>query len=234
MTVPAPSPLSSQNIICKNIISAIKFEMSLQKALNTSKKVKLLLNDKDSGQEYDFKAKTYLNRRNRHLNHVKQWVTQKYGKFEKATTEKINSLLKKYDIGKIFEDQKRLLLIDMFNSDMSHEEFETSIKQLEEQQKEIEKLDSFEDLYKYFHQQMDRTIKKYGNPNLEVMRIYPIWPLCFIILVFNGLVFLACLLAAIGICAIAEGFGLECDAALLTLTCYNNIMNAVCYRKITN
>ncbi len=231
MTETPPPPPPPPNIISKNIICALKFEIALQKSLNTSKKVKLLLNDKGSGQEYEFKAKTYLNRRNRHLNHVKQWVTRKYEKFEKTMIEEINSLLKKYDIGKMFEDHRRLLLINLFHSDMPHEEFETSINQLEEQQKEIEKLDSFENLYKYFQQKIDEMIKKYGNPNLEVRRIRPIFFICFVILVFNGVIWVACLFAAIIECikrAIQEE---ECSVELLTQMCYNAIMGAACNIK---
>ncbi len=215
--------------LSKSIACAIKLEYESIRAVNTSKKIKLLLDNKEAGHEYEFKAKVYLEQRSRYLSFAKQWITSQYKKVVEKYGKQIEEFYNKVDINNLFKSNMQLLKLRLLDSDVSPEEFKNAIEQLDIQQREIKKLISFEELYNYLQNQMEESIKRYGNPDYRI--ISPVIAIiCLFIAINYGLIFFACLFGAIAYCAGRELAGEDCDVGLVLSNCLNKF-NRLCYPK---
>lgn len=148
-----------------SFLCAFKQYTQYIQAKNTSKKAKFLFNSDSAGQEYEYKAEMYFQRRKMHLQFIKQQLTQHFEKIVDTQQEQFNELFKTGRYKELLNHSKRLIILHILHSSISHEDTKEIVEKLDKAYAELENLKSSMDLYKYAINQIDLlSEKKFGNP----------------------------------------------------------------------
>ncbi len=184
----------------KSFIGAVKLHIQHGQAVNTAKKAKILFKNDNAGIEYESKANMYFQRRNMHLQFIKQWLANHYEELNEVQRKNFEEFFKTDRYKEILAFSKKLMVQEILYSTISHEDTKEAFEKLNNLYKDLEGLKSLEDLYNYVQTQVDIIIKKrVGNPESIIN-----WLCLLIILIFFGLA----LLLLIFLCII---FHIGCD-----------------------
>lgn len=189
-----------------SILCAAKFQVEHSRALNLSKKVKMLLNNNNAGQEYDLIAKMHYQRRNSYLLTVKKWLIMFIEKIDENQKIQFEEFFSQGQFKEFLTYNRQSTILRLLNSEcVSYEDSTMALKQLDIIFEKLEKLRSLDDIHNYLKSHIDEIIeKKIGNELPS--------GLCIIILVISSF-FAVLVLIALIICILS--FGFLCDINLM-------------------
>jgi len=148
-----------------NIICAAKFQIAHSRALNTSKKAEILFEKGNVGEEYELKAKMYLQQRNMHFMLVKHRIVDLFDNIDDKQRKQFEEFLSQNKHQEIITISRQIAILQVLHSNISHEDAKDVKEQLNKVFKELEEISSLEDIYKYAINKLDEFIqKKKGNP----------------------------------------------------------------------
>jgi len=148
-----------------NMICAVKFQIAHSRALNTSKKADILFEKSNAGEEYELKAKMYLQQRNIQLMSAKRWITDFFENIDANQRSRFEEFFKQNKYQDIITNSKQIAILHVLHSNVSHEDTKELKEQLNTIFKELEEISSLEDIYKYTINKLDDFIeRKKGNP----------------------------------------------------------------------
>jgi len=167
--------ISKGQELLNNIICAAKLQIAHSKALNISKKAEILFEKSNAGEEYELKAKLYLQHRNQQLMLAKRRIVYFFENIDENQRSLFEEYFKQNKYQDIITISKQTAILHVLHSNVSHEDTKELKEQLNVIFKELEEISSLEDIYKYSIDKLDDFIeKKKGNP----------WPIgiCLILL----------------------------------------------------
>ena len=148
-----------------NMICAVKFQIAHSRALNTSKKADILFEKSNAGEEYELKAKMYLQQRNIQLMSAKRWITDFFENIDDKQRKQFEEFFKQNKYQDIITNSKQIAILQILHSNVSHEDTKELKEQLNTIFKELEEISSLEAIYKYTINKLDDFIeRKKGNP----------------------------------------------------------------------
>ncbi len=144
---------------------AVKLQIAHSRALNKAKKAEILFENKNSGEEYELRAEMHLAQRNIHLFLAKCWLDELFENIDDKMRNRFKMVFetKKYQTGLLLV--KKIALLHILHSNVPHENTLELKELLNTQLKELERISSLDDIYKYTQNQFDEFLEKNkGNP----------------------------------------------------------------------
>ncbi len=185
-----------------SILCAAKSQVDHSRALDFSKKAKVLFRSNNAGQEYEMMAKIHYQRRNTQLLNAKKRFTKFIEAIDENQRNQFSEFLNQEQFKEFLTYNKQLTILHLLNSEcVSHEDSTNALKQLDSTFENLDKLRSLEDIHKYLGNHIDEIIEKRKGNDLPSA-------LCIIILVITSIYFILIIIAIL-ICALS--FGLVCD-----------------------
>jgi len=184
-----------------NMICAVRFQIAHSRALNTSKKAEILFEKSNAGEEYEIKAKLYLQQRNQELITVKHWIVDFFENIDENQRVRFEDFFKQNRYQKFLAISKQTAILQILHSNVLHEDTPDLKEAVNKIFKELEEISSLEEINKYIINNLDEFIeKKKGNP----------WPigLCLILIIMLLLGLFT--LVALIVCIISSGWGGRC------------------------
>ncbi|MHA2009152.1 MAG: hypothetical protein ACXABO_16260 [Promethearchaeota archaeon] len=189
-----------------SILDAAKSQIAHSKALNLSRKAKILLRNNSAGQKYDNEAEMHYRRRNTQLLNAKERLTNFMDNSDEELKNRFNEFIDQGHYEGFLTDNKQLTILRLLHSDcVSPEDSRNALEQLDQKFENLGKLKSLEDIHLYVGSHIDEIIEKRKGNDLP-------YGICIILLLVTSILILLIIVAAM-ICAFT--FGLICDLNLL-------------------